>query len=870
MTVEYEIIEVLEKSNSVSICRGRRISDDELVIIKKVEHDNASKTQILQYVLTEHEFMKVFDCELIPRPLKLESYSDTTQLVLENCLGVPLSQTLGSPVQTSDFLTISVQLTTALTVVHGHDIVHNDLRPSNIFIHLNPVTIGLLGFGVARRLSASPFSTCSSCRPFGSLAHTPPEQMSDTSYRTDPRSDLYSLGVIFYQLLTGILPFDATDPIGWYHCHTARLPKPIHKNNPTVPKVIAEVVLRLLAKQPNQRYQSSSGLLHDLLQCQEQWSAFGTIALSPLGKHDFSDHFSISSKLYGREKELTLLSKRYREMVTTGTTRFLLVSGNSGVGKSALIQELRHSVANSGGLFVCGKYEQYQRDLPYATFIQAVEDLISLTLSESDNVLEARTNDLKAALGNNGQLISKLIPQVEELIGVQPAVPELPPAEAQNRFHIVFDKFLSVFAKKEHPLVLFLDDLQWFDPASLKLMSHLLTQSEPRALLLIGAYRANEVDSSHPLSKVLCEMRQSGVCQHELALKPLAADDLREMIADTLHESRDKVASLSKLVHGKTAGNPFFAIQFLTTLHRLKMLLFDKKENCWHWEMDILQQQNFTDNIVELMVSKLNRFSQSTRQVLILAAHIGSSGKVDLLSQVSGKTKEQLLSALVDPVKDELLWIDDVNYIFMHDRIQEAVYALLSQDERSSLHLKIGQTILDKVSPEQLSKNIFEMVSHLNKASLVRMETEKRVRFAELNLEAARHAKDITDFSAAVNYCNAGTELLESQNWKKQYYLKFNLQFELAECLCLNGEYIGSANLLHELLAHATSLEDRVRVYRLLQRLYQLSGHYQEATATTFEALRLFDITVPETEADVKEAFECEYKQVLSCSRKLV
>jgi hypothetical protein len=420
----------------------------------------------------------------------------------------------------------------------------------------------------------------------------------------DSRSDLYSLGVTFFQMLAGRLPFDAKDPVEWVHCHVARTPPALSELAPETPQTISEIVQRLLAKMAHDRYQTARGLQHDLERCLASLDATGEVGRFPLGERDVPDRFEIAQKLYGRDAELAELLGAFERVAARGVPELVLVAGDPGVGKSSLIRELQRPIVREHGFFVSGKIDQYRRDIPYSTFAQALSELVEHILAESEERLAVWRGRLREALGASGQLMVDLLPRLELILGPQPPVPALPPLEAQNRFHRVFRQLVGVFAREEHPLALFLDDLQWLDAGSLELVKEILTNPETRHLLILGAYRDNEVGASHPLAIALGHLREAGAAVREITLAPLAPADLGQLIADALRTWPARVAPLARLVHDKTAGNPLFAIQFLTALQEEGLLELDRAAAEWRWDVGKIVAKGFTDNVVDLLVRR--------------------------------------------------------------------------------------------------------------------------------------------------------------------------------------------------------------------------------------------------------------------------
>jgi len=573
----------------------------------------------------EHALKDELDADWAARPVTLTHHDGRMTLVLEDPGGVPLDRLLGQPLDVSHFLRIAIPLAVALRRVHERGLIHKDIKPANILVDdAASGGVWLTGFGIASRLPREHQAPAPPEVIAGTLAYMSPEQTGRMNRSVDSRSDLYSLGVTFYEMLTGALPFTAADPMEWVHCHIARQPVPPHERVVNVPGSLSAIVMRLLAKTAEERYQTAAGVEADLRSCLAEWEAHGQIEPFPLGGCDVSDRLLIPEKLYGREREINALLASFDRVVATGTLELVLVSGYSGIGKSSVVNELHKALVPPRGLFASGKFDQYKRDIPYATLAQAIQSLVRSLLSQSEAELGHWRASLIDALGPNGQLMVNLVPELELVIGKQPPVADLPPQDAQNRFQIVFRRFLAVFARREHPLALFLDDLQWLDAATLNLVEHLVTHPEVRHLLLVGAYRDNEVGPAHPLLRTLEAIRKAGARVAEIVLAPLGLDDVGQLVADALHCEPGRVRPLAQLVQEKTGGNPFFAIQFFTALAEEGLLAFDPITRAWQWNMDRIRARSYTDNVVDLMVGKLKRLSSTTQEALKQLACLGN------------------------------------------------------------------------------------------------------------------------------------------------------------------------------------------------------------------------------------------------------
>ena len=548
----------------------------------------------------------------------------------------------------------------------------------------------LTGFGIASRLSRERQAPEPPEIIAGTLAYMAPEQTGRMNRSIDARSDLYALGVTLYQMLTGVLPFTAADPMEWVHCHIARPPAPPSERLKNLPGSVSAIIMKLLAKTAEERYQTAAGAESDLRRCLAEWETRGDIDEFPPGEHDTPDRLLIPEKLYGRTAEIDTLLASFDRIVAGGRPELVLVSGYSGIGKSAVVNELHKPLVPPHGLFASGKFDQYKRDIPYATLAQAFQTLIRPLLSKTEAELRQWREALLEALEPNGRLIVDLVPELKHIIGEQPPVPELPPQDAQGRFQLVFRRFISVFARPEHPLALFLDDLQWLDAATLDLLEDLLTRPDVQNLLLIGAYRDNEVDPNHPLMRKLEAMRQAGAILQDIVLAPLTCEDLGQLIADSVHSEPERIAPLARLIHEKTTGNPLFAIQFISALADEALLTFDYGEARWCWDLNRIHAKGYTDNVVDLMVRKLNRLSADTRNALQKLACLGNEAGFTMLRIVYQDFEEEMHGQLWEAVRAGLIFRSEDSYKFLHDRVQEAAYTLIPEKLRSEAHLRIG------------------------------------------------------------------------------------------------------------------------------------------------------------------------------------
>ncbi len=790
----------------------------------------------------EHEYSLAAKLEpaWAATPLTLTRHEGRTILVLKDPGGKPLDLVLerdqGRPLDLARVLHIAVGLAVALGQVHRRGLIHKDIKPANVLVEDNG-SVWLTGFGIASQLPHERQSPVPIEIIAGTLAYMAPEQTGRMNRSIDTRSDLYSLGVTLYQMLTGTLPFAAADPLEWVHCHIARQPAP-PGDRAAVPEPLSAIVMKLLAKNAEERYQTASGLEADLRQCRAEWESHGRIDLFPLGAHDSSDRLLIPEKLYGREHTIGVLLAAFNRVVAEGTPELVLVSGYSGVGKSSVVNELHKVLVPPRGLFASGKFDQYKRDIPYATLAEAFQALTRQILVKKNEAEVCHwRHTLQEALGANGQLIINLIPEVEFLIGKQLPVPDLPPQDARKRFQLVFRRFFSTFARPEHPLALFLDDLQWLDAATLELLEYLITDPDLGNLMLVGAYRDNEVSSSHPLTHTLAAIRKAGLAIQELVLEPLGIDDVGRLVADALHCEADSGHLLAKLVHEKTGGNPFFAIQLLTALAEEGLLRRDPCAGAWIWDLACIRAHGYTNNVVDLMVEKLKRLSGRTQTALQTLACLGHVVEFTTLTRVFRKSEEEIHISLLEPVRAGLILCLEGSYAFLHDRIQEAAYALIPDGDRAGAHLGIGRVLLAAMSEEQLAEQPFDVANQFNRGAVLLVDWNEKAEAAAINLRAGRKAKASTAYASAREYFSLGMALLES-DWSSQHELMFSLCLERAECEFLTGNIDTAEQLIGELLQHGISKIDQAAAYNLKALLQVMKSETKQALDSALTSLR--------------------------------
>ena len=852
---------VLSEDGERVLCRGWHDDggDDRKAVLAVLSGSEHPTPGFIDRLAHEYGLRDELDGRSAVRPLALMREHGRTVLLLEDPGGEPLDRLLGQPMETGRFLRFATGLSAALRKLHERGLIHKDIKPANVLVNSATGQVWLTGFGISSRLPRERQSPEHPELIAGTLAYMAPEQTGRMNRSINSRSDLYSLGVSLYEMLTGALPFMASDPMEWVHCHIARQPVPPVERLDNLPVSISAVICKLLAKTAEDRYQTAAGVESDLRRCLDQWERQRGIEEFPLGENDTSDRLLIPEKLYGRAREIDTLLAAFDRVAAGGAPELVLVSGYAGIGKSSAVNELHKVLVLPRGRFATGKFDQYKRDIPYATLAQAFRNLVRRLLGKNEAELQRWRDQFQQALDRNGLLIVDLVPELKLIVGAQPPVPDLPPQDAQNRFHLAFRRFISVFARPEHPLALFLDDLQWLDAATLDLLEHLVTHSEVRHLLLVGAYRNNEVSPSHPLLRTLEAIRKSGARVQEIVLAPLGLDDIDQLVADAMHCEPERVRPLAQLVQEKTGGNPFFAVQFFTALAEEGLLSLDPVTRVWQWSMDSIRAKNYTDNVVELLAGKLTRFSSTTQQALKRLACLGNAAPTATLALIHG-TEEATHAALWEAVHAGLVFREDGAYRFLHDRIQQAAYSLIADEQRVDVHLRIGRALLASMTADELTEHLFDVANQFNRGAARLIDRDEKAQVAAIDLRAGRKAKASAAFKSACVYLASGIALLDERDWSSQYELMFSLRLERAECEFLTGNFDRAEQLIVELLQRGASKVDRAAVYHLKILLHTVKSENAQAVASALTGLRLFGIDIPAH--PTWEQIQAEYEAV--------
>lgn len=800
----------------------------------------------------------------VERVLALENIDNKPVLVTEYVGEETLeSLIVRAPMPVADFLALSRNLTQIIARIHEAGIWHLDLCPDNIVIGQDGKQFTVVDFGSAtsqNKIETYDLGPIRPSRHTGALYYKAPEQSGRMSCMVDQRTDLYSLGAIFYHLLTGVPPFDFEDPLEIVHAHLSKKAHPPSLIYKEVPKALDKVILKLLAKDQEERYQSAAGLAYDLQALEELWHDQIPMENFKPGSRDRKPGLSMPEKLYGRETELKKLKDSFEAVSTADNAMLVLISGYSGVGKSVLVRSLYEPLAAHKSFSLSGKFEQYKRDIPYATITAAFKNLVQHLLTEEEEQIDYWSARLKETLGPKAAVIARLIPEIELIVGPQEELTELGATEESTRFKNVFRDFVRVFATKEHPLLLALDDLQWADEDSLNLLKSLLLEGQNLNLLVIGAYRSNEISKEHQLSKTIDELRDYRISIEEIDLLPLPRKELNNLVAESLRVNPLEAEPLTRLVFEKTHGNPFFAIHFLQTMVADKELTFDQDKGAWTWDLVKLEAHQYTDNIVALLLGKLKRLPEEVLNLLSIAACLGNTGDTETLAMIEGKGLEQTEALIALAVQAGLLTMQRGNWRFLHDRIQQAAYELLTDDRHAGEHLRIGNIMSTKLPTDTVDERIFEIVNQFNLAERLLVSSEDRLRVARLNFQAGNRAKRNTAYVSAQQYFSQAAKLLSAASWKADHELLFSVHFAQAESYWLKGDWSKAEQLFMELMDNSQSNIELVQIYQMLAEIATGCSRYLDAVEFSLRGLELLGLEL--SASPTKEDMLVEYERV--------
>lgn len=850
----YILNEKIHETRNSVIFRGNKETEDLPLIIKLLKTTNPTSSEVARFK-QEYNLVRNLNIDNIIKIFDLVEYDNQYAIIEEDFGGVSLKDLLTrKELDLKSLLRVSSKVSETLGLIHKNNIVHLDIKPDNILINPEKGEVKIADFGISAVLTHANDELYNPDVIEGTLSYMSPEQTGRMNRGVDYRTDIYSLGATLYEMLTGEVPFKSKDPMELIHSHIARQPLSPDTLNPSIPPVLSAIILKMLSKNPEERYQNCLGLMADIDECLNQLDQKGRVDDFPIAKKDISIRFNIPRTLVDRDNERIELMRCF-ERTCKGLSEMMLVTGQPGIGKSALVNEIYKPIIAKKGYFIFGKYDQFRKDVPYSAIIQSFQGLIRQIISESEEKIQVWREKLISALGYNGKVITDVIPELEMIIQKQPELPALGPEESMNRFNLVFQKFINVFTTEEHPLALFLDDLQWADQASLKLLENLMTTYETSYLFLIGAYRDNETNDAHPLTLALDKIRSKGRKINSITLGPLNVSSISMIIMNVLMCDTEKSMPLAELINKKTAGNPFFVIQFLKNVYDNHLLQLNPATG-WEWDIDKIRQMEVTENVIEFMAEKISHFPKNTREILQICACIGNRFDLELLSIVSGKSIEETLSDLLSAIQEDMISLHGNMYKFMHDRIQEAAYSMIPEAEKEAMHYRIGSNVLKKTGEKNLHDKIFYIVDQLNRGIKLVSGTDEEIMLASLNLRAAQKSKKSTAYASAAFYLRTAIMLLPEYSWKSHYDLTYAIYREAIECEYLNLNFSEAEKIFDVVVKNVKSNIDKANVHTLMVILYTTQGNYDAALRVGIEGMKMLGIDLPEKVSDVRVGLE--------------
>lgn len=848
----YEKLETLYENRKIFICRVRN-KTGKTVLLKAMKDDHPSVELQARFGF-EYTLLSRVDLPGIIRVIELAKDYQSYVIVMEDAGGIPL---LDAPIfkilrhgdrqltlsKLQQILEIFIEMAQVIGRLHDIGLIHKDIKPANFLLMPDFGRVEILDFSLASYRD-NPGDECSTPQKAeGNLSYLSPEQTGRVDKTVDYRTDFYALGITLYELITGQKPFDTEDSLEMIHCHIALVPEPPHAVNPAIPEMVSAIIMKLIEKAPEQRYQSAAGIVHDLGKCLEGLHASVAVEFFDIGKEDESLKFQIPQKLYGRDAEREMLEQVYSQ-VMDGDVRFLLIGGQAGAGKTTFVQNVCHPTPEDAGYFAGGKAEQFQQNTPYFVFVQAVRELVGTLLQQPDSLLEQCRERILFALNGNGRLITDLVPELAAVIGEQPQLNELGPAESRNRFFNTFANFFRVFTRKNHPLTLFLDDLQWCDLPSMEVIKYLMSRDDMKNLLLISCYRDNELTEGHSLYPLLDELQKSKKTV-ALTVRPLKVEDVETMLADTLHCIADQVRVLAGIVHKKTEGNPFFVRKLLLHLYDVHAIRYNEEIRKWEWDEEAIERTGARKDLVDFVIDQIKKLPLETQNLLIAAALAGSSFDLKLLSQIEKISVVEAAARLQEAVASEIILPDDDAYRFVHDRVQQACIELIDPGHQKKLHLQIGRIKRQNTPSAELPDQAMDIVSHINVGLEWVDDTEERWELVRLNLWACQKAKASSAFHPAFQYATGGVRALPENAWTQDYGATYEMIKTYVECAYLDSNYALAEEQVRILLAHAKTNMEQAEIRLMQSTLCNFQSQLDKAIEYAFQGLKLLRIHIP-------------------------
>ncbi|MES0489121.1 MAG: AAA family ATPase [Leptospirales bacterium] len=841
----YNLDGILHQNKRTIIYSGRRESDNVEIILKSLAGEYPSPDQIAN-IKTEFKILDTIDAPNVIKPIKLIEYDGKPVIVMESVGGDSLGNLLAKEdLSIKKFLSLAISITDGIESIHEKKIIHKDINIHNIVWDTKNSRCKIIDFSLASDLAKESLPVLNASQLEGNLAYISPEQTGRMNRAIDYRTDYYSLGITLYKMATNVLPFDSEDPSELVHCHIAKVPPLPHEINNKIPKVISEIIMKLISKNAEDRYQSIHGLKYDLEKCATALKN-NKITDFEIASHDVSNRLQFPDMLFGREKYVTELLENYYKC-SRGSKQIMFYSGSSGVGKTAIVNEIQKTVIDQKGFFIRGKYDHQDKNTPYSAIIQAFNEMLKRILTLSEEELDVWRNQIRTALGHNGQVITEIIPIVEQIIGKQTQVATIPPVESQNRFNLTFRNFVEVFASVTHPLVFFLDDIHWADQASFELISFLMGEPDLRCILFIGTYRKNEVNDEHPFLLMLEKLKREKIPWTNNAIEPLDKDQILQMISAAFGKQSKDTKQLTDLVHSKTKGNPFFVREFLKTLHKANLIHYNNASKStedigWQWDIKRIQDENITDNVVTLMVDNIKNLSPKTIEAMKVACCFGVRFDLDIVARVLSKSPAHVLSDLKEAINEGLLVKETTSISFIHGRVMDATYSLL--DEKTDIHYRIGKESLLLHKEKGSGENLFNIASQWNRA-IDHLSKEEKGQLVDINYKAGLKAKESAAYHDSAIFFTKGAELMPETVWESDYSFAFQFHKAWSEAEYLARNFDKAENLFKDILHHAKTILEKQQIYAIMMRHYITQMKAKQALDIGKATLKQLGIPLP-------------------------
>ena len=822
----------------------------------KILNNEYPTPQVSKKFESEFYFSTFCSNPFIRRALKKTEVENHAAIVYEYIEGQNVKEVIQQQKISSDQkLKLAFQLATAVAEIHKLNIIHQNLQPENCIVTKGFEKVVIIDFDKAISNNGIITETSPEGFSLNELKYMAPEQTGRIHQAVDHRADLYSLGIILYELFTNALPFDSKDPSELLYAHLARTPVAPQEMNHTISPVVSNIILKLLKKDAGARYQSAAGLKHDLQLCLQYEASYGYILPFVLGEKDFSGQLFNQQKMYGRQKEMDAILSLFQKS-KNGEKQILIISGFSGNGKSTLIGELNSQLSEKNCHFIKGKFEQFNNDTPFHAFVQAFTTLTNGILTEEKKESDYWRNRILNAVGTSGKVLTNLIPEIEKLIGPQPQLIQLKGNEDQNRFNYLMNSFLEAVSTADYPLVLCIDDLQWADASSLHLFRLIAENKNLKHLLLIGAHRANDERTDHFIQDLVTDLNKNHIDHSQIFLNNLSKADVDEIVADALNTKQENSKELSALVYSKTKGNAFYVHHFLKSLYDDGLLHFNFDNNTWEWMEEKIRQTNASENVIDFITSQLQKLPAEALNLFKLASCTGTSFDVLTLSKISGLAPDVIEKNLHHPLSEGILISTDKGYKFSHNRIQQVFYNLINEENKAVIHLNIATALTSFYTSADTEHNLFELVNHWNDATKVVNDKETKKEISQLNIRAGRKAKQNAAYTQSLKYYQAAIQLFLNNEGEKEYEQTILVYTEACEVAYLSGSYEMLDHLSEQVIKKSRNLLDVGKVYEILIQKLIAENRLLEAINLGIRILKQLGVVLPMQPGKVQILYE--------------